>query len=448
MNNTESLQYSESLKKFESTINLLNDNKLNKNNAFEYRIIDEINILFLDSSLFTKEKENLWQKYSLAISSIGKIYGYCVEYIHGEFISFLAGLKLSMPISSSSFKDDKREKSQTDTLRKEDILDKNDTIIINEDYNYFKNLTIKASKGNESNIGLLNYLQVNSSLDLELGQENSCEKISDFAEEINIENFITFSLNEIEQAELFNNEIINKHHNDNIIERVYSNPESPEPQDLSVDNITESASSLSNKLENIEFFDDFNYIKPKERTKISSLKEFSRKKKMNKHPDVFILNEDNIQYDIQPCECMISSQLLSKWKKEAPEININQQIFSNISFFCLNTRQFTMIQRSLQNIKIQSSQDNELEILNIEQNQLSDDTNKNFNFMNIREVKKKILAYISAINGLFNYELNDLKEKTINNINNSLFFAAILHICNDFGFELKTIDNCLYLIVR
>ena len=59
MNFFQSDQYSESLKKFEETLTLLDSNKLSKSNVFEHRITDEINTIFANPSRFLLPSENL-----------------------------------------------------------------------------------------------------------------------------------------------------------------------------------------------------------------------------------------------------------------------------------------------------------------------------------------------------------------------------------------------------
>ena len=82
---------SESLEKFNRTLELLTKNKISKKNAFENRIIDSEGSLIIPTNL--SSNEDSWNYSSSIVEAHGKVFGYCVDYIHEEANRMLGGVK-------------------------------------------------------------------------------------------------------------------------------------------------------------------------------------------------------------------------------------------------------------------------------------------------------------------------------------------------------------------
>lgn len=163
----------ESLEKFATTIELVNKNKVNRTNAFENRVIDEISLLFEE---FAKggSIESLWQKYSTGIEACGKIYGLCVDSVHSDTISVLQGLNRTGVIQDieDENRQDEKKKLKKRVLGGASTLESDEGQISTtrfekyEEYDvYFKTI---SSKFDASNFGglLFNNISVTDNLDL------------------------------------------------------------------------------------------------------------------------------------------------------------------------------------------------------------------------------------------------------------------------------------------
>jgi hypothetical protein len=69
--------------RFVSVREKLSTNKVNKNNAFEMRIANYIEEIFIGIGA-DYSKESMWQKYSAGVDSTTSIYGYCVDHVYSE----------------------------------------------------------------------------------------------------------------------------------------------------------------------------------------------------------------------------------------------------------------------------------------------------------------------------------------------------------------------------
>ena len=438
--------YSESLQKFEKTISLLSENKLNSGNAFDNRIMDEINILFSDPSFFLPEKENLWQKYSIAISSVGRIYGYCVESLFGEVSSFLQGLRIVIPVQINPEKSDRKERLYRDNMMDLEMIERCEMIESSEHDVYFKKLANQAYS-EESGLGLLNCLRVNNQLDLMLDANAPHISTCDTNEEVNLEGLITYSMCELENLELMKGCPTD-------VAKFFER----KPMDLDScssdhgayieNNFSETSSiNINKKLERIELFDDFNYIKQTESLGKNVIRDSknSRRNKTQKKNEAFSISEENVPENIVYSDNIIPSNLLTRWTKEPPELNFSQK-FSSSTFFSLDSRPFTKLKNNRQIEIVDNYSIHDEEIL-VNKGEEKPDISATMNFINIREIKRVILAFINS-EKLPQYELNYIKEKTVPDIDRSLFVVAVLHLCNDHCFLMTTIGEDLFLIVQ
>ena len=443
MNFFQSDQYSESLKKFEETLTLLDSNKLSKSNVFEHRITDEINTIFANPSRFLLPSENLWQKYSVAISSLGKVYKYCVEHVHEEIFSLLVSLKRTLPTPCETIKIEIKDQGRLGTLQDENMITKVDT---DKSFNldsYFRKLANKVFLDSNT-LGLLNYLQISENLNLLTGEDTYSNPLAIEKIEFELEKIINFSLNELETSELIklNDDFQNaKPVNEMLLE-------SESSEGVTVDNncddiVEEDSQSFSQLAENIQLFDDYNYIKQAENPKKKIVKEHLIKKNKEKVQN-FSLNEQNIKFELFFADNMISSATLAKWKKEPNEMKLIPQ-FDKKEFFRLDSRKLTILNKTVIKESIVGVLPLEEEV-RVEKNNVKEDLSSK-NFMNIREIKKVLVDFIKNSSEK-QIEVNKLKESTVQHIHSSLFFVALLHVCNDYCLSLATINDFLHLIMN
>lgn len=445
-------KYSEALKKFEEAVWLISQNKINKTNAFEHRIMDEINAIFSDQSFLLMKGENLWKKYSVAVDSVGKIYGYCVENIYGETFDLLGQLKTALPQKVNTSRDESRT-PYSNLMHEDNIINYSARQNFVPDQNsqeyyvdhYFKKIANKVNIENCS-VGLLNNLQINGNLDLMTGIDSLKKSFDCDHAEIDLSQLITYKVEELESLELLKDYNMPsrdiKSTQDFDFQSRSSEPEEiPEEPDYN-----SYSNSISQKLEKIVLFDDFDYIKPKDTPKIATMKQsVSAMKNKPSRPSVFLLSEEDVPQKLVLCENMISSAVLSKWKKDAPEIDLKEP-FSAQNFYRLETRPFTIIKKSFVNseISIPEHDDQNDFIIEEEPQEITATFGK---FISMRDIKKSISNFVKIQTGNM-IELNQLKNKTAEDISSSLFFAAVLHICNDFSLYIKSFDGYLYLVYK
>ena len=189
---------SESLEKFNRTLELLTKNKISKKNAFENRIIDSEGSLIIPTNL--SSNEDSWNYSSSIVEAHGKVFGYCVDYIHEEANRMLGGVKrTSEPHLSPEAAAKRPIKHGSSTLEpSESNLNE---IVVNKKErfdSYFNFIKYKFDCGMTRSL-LINNVATNSVLDLVfdendlvIGNEEPCT-----SSEVNLEGIVTFSVNEI-----------------------------------------------------------------------------------------------------------------------------------------------------------------------------------------------------------------------------------------------------------
>ena len=195
--NTGVLVANEALDKFQKTAELLSRNKVNKSNAFENRLIDEVDKIF--KVLQVKSEDESWVNYSTVIDACGKIYGYCVDYLHDEAFKILGGVNRTADIEQG-------DEEKPPILHKKftpgvNTLENNEILLNMKDFDKLKspsNCLLSIAKTSDSALmsGLIiNNANVNGVVelvidgdDLIVGNENL-----PLQAEVNLEGIVNFS---------------------------------------------------------------------------------------------------------------------------------------------------------------------------------------------------------------------------------------------------------------
>ena len=195
--NTGVLVANEALEKFQKTAELLSRNKVNKSNAFENRLIDEVDKIF--KVLQVKSEDESWVNYSTVIDACGKIYGYCVDYLHDEAFKILGGVNRTADIEQGD--EDKPPILHKKFTPGVNTLENNELLLNMKDFDKLKNPSnclLSISKASDSALmsGLIiNNANVNGVVelvidgdDLIVGNENL-----PLQAEVNLEGIVNFS---------------------------------------------------------------------------------------------------------------------------------------------------------------------------------------------------------------------------------------------------------------
>lgn len=188
------------LEKFQVTVDLIAKNKLNRHNAFDFRIEDLGLILFGNSENPSEIRE--WMHLSTVVDSLGKLYGYCVDHLYDKTIDLLGGVN-----RTSSDKEHARTPNLIRKMKSNGTnnLESNESEInikhidLQEHFDpYFKNMNKNFDCPNYATM-VFNTISVNNSLNLVLSADDpiSDENYSAEKAEINLEGLMTFSLNEL-----------------------------------------------------------------------------------------------------------------------------------------------------------------------------------------------------------------------------------------------------------
>lgn len=191
----------EALKKFTNTVELLNKNKISRANAFDMRMMDEIQQLFK----FTNGKltDSNWREYSIGLDACGKIYGYCVDHLYEEAFKVLGGVHRTVEIEESP--ENKAISVSKRISRPDATLEENELALNFKDFERCKNtdpyFMAMSKKFDSSNAGtmLLNTSSINSVLDIMLSVDDTVFSntiLPQFAE-VNLEGVVRFSLSEL-----------------------------------------------------------------------------------------------------------------------------------------------------------------------------------------------------------------------------------------------------------
>lgn len=452
----ENQDISDTEKKIETAIELLNKNKVNKNNAFENRIIDEIDALLSSNNIDLNERLRLWTKYSQAIEAIGKIYSLCVDHVYNELMILMSGLKLNIPLPENPVQVVKVCKAFTKTLvdnEAEIIQDINANNIPNVPF--FHSMANKCSQENKT-LSFLNELSIDSNLNILMIYEvleNISYDLSSSKLPCNvfIEGFLDFDDYDLNSLKIFTEKEHLQMPNDRVFDQ--------EPEDaiddfsdiskndlpLSDDEVPETImenSKIADSLEKIDMFNDYNYTKEDHQNKDYGKKICSSSKKKKVYEIKCQIAEDNIEEEIIIGDNQISKSALEKWNKKPKEIEIGPG-FSKDIFYSQFTRPFTMLAHAEDSFRDKSDYFIEPEILDDPSDNVLEDQNL-VAITSLKQLKKKIQEYIEIATD-DQLELNAIKNKTAENVNPSLFFVSILHICTEENFIIDSIENLFYI---
>ena len=194
--------------KLEDTIALVENKKINKSNAFDHQILDELIQVISKDQCFEEETWSKWNKYSSGIFSAGRVYSYCVENIHDETVKLLSGLEVEsapVKIESKEERPSKTYKSRT-LMTVEQLYDPKNEFTETYEFQYFRQKAYQVNLGKLS-LGLLNILEIDSKLDFCTGETKlDCMPVWNCItnNKINLESLINFSLVDIENLKIFN----------------------------------------------------------------------------------------------------------------------------------------------------------------------------------------------------------------------------------------------------
>lgn len=452
----ENQDISDTEKKIETAIELLNKNKVNKNNAFENRIIDEIDALLSSNNIDLNERLRLWTKYSQAIEAIGKIYSLCVDHVYNELMILMSGLKLNIPLPENPVQVVKVCKAFTKTLvdnEAEIIQDINANNIPNVPF--FHSMANKCSQENKT-LSFLNELSIDSNLNILMIYEvleNISYDLSSSKLPCNvfIEGFLDFDDYDLNSLKIFtekehlqmpNGRVFDQEPEDAIDDfSDISKNDLPLSDDEMPETIMEN-SKIADSLEKIDMFNDYNYTKEDHQNKDYGKKICSSSKKKKVYEIKCQIAEDNIEEEIIIGDNQISKSALEKWNKKPKEIEIGPG-FSKDIFYSQFTRPFTMLAHAEDSFRDKSDYFIEPEILDDPSDNVLEDQNLVV-ITSLKQLKKKIQEYIEIATD-DQLELNAIKNKTAENVNPSLFFVSILHICTEKNFIIDSIENLFYI---
>lgn len=436
-------QYSESLARFQKVIDLLRKGKLDQSNAFDNRIIDEINTLYASPQVTLPGHGNLWQKYSVAIDSIGAIYGYCVDNLQNDVISFLQGLCLTVPLPLHLIKPyTKISKFRESTLHLDIGIDARLEIIATRDQAmYFWYLFTLANNGKLA-FGFLNCLQVDKNLDLKISDDDYREQNCEIDQPINYSDLIDFTIEDLQKLDIFPIEIEKVPENPQTFYEIHSNhsiddsipSESPE-----INNCT-----LENRLDQIIFFDDFRFSTETNEA-IDDFRKNKRRKKRNRRLDrknlhSIQISELDVQEEFANAENNFSVDTINC--NSCPAVEKIDEKYSDSIFFQLITRPLTKVKLcgNIEEVQESLGESGSFNFADGNSRLVEDEKGRELlnkvGVLNISQIKKKILEFMN-IENFSEYELNVLKKNTAQDVPSGLFFVSILHLCNDHGFHLE-----------
>ncbi|OMJ70774.1 hypothetical protein SteCoe_31169 [Stentor coeruleus] len=199
--NEPSTLQTEGIEKFQKTVMLLLKNKVNKSNAFENRMIGEIDEIFnLAKANFGEEQ---WRQFSTVLDACGKIYGYCVDYLHEEVFKILGGVNRT--IDSERLTDQKAPILARKIIQGGSTLEQNEFAINFKEFDkclksdpFFSAMSKKFDTSNASSL-LLNNTSINAEINLILTPDDIVigKEQTPMMAEVNLEGIVTFSENEL-----------------------------------------------------------------------------------------------------------------------------------------------------------------------------------------------------------------------------------------------------------
>lgn len=201
LKNEPSTLQTEGLEKFQKTVMLLLKNKVNKSNAFENRMIDEIDKIFILARANFGEEQ--WRQFSTVLDACGKIYGYCVDHLHEEAFKILGGVNRT--VDSERLADQKAPILARKIMQGGSTLEQNECAINFKEFEkclksdpFFSAMSKKFDSSIASSM-LLNNTTINAELNLVLTPDDKVigKELNPMMAEVNLEGIVTFSENEL-----------------------------------------------------------------------------------------------------------------------------------------------------------------------------------------------------------------------------------------------------------
>ena len=208
----------EAFERFTSIVEMLHTNKVTKANAFENRMIDYLSDIFRNLDKNAQDPETIWQKYSTGVDSCGKIYSYCVDFIHSETFRILGGLNRTgnLELDPNNEHPEEENENENKPKKKRRAIDGSSTLELNpqaitttkfdkyEKFDpYFKSVSSRFDASTASGL-LLNNFSLTGTLDLPLGNEKPLTNatISEDNPRIGMDGLLNFTLESLTEEHL------------------------------------------------------------------------------------------------------------------------------------------------------------------------------------------------------------------------------------------------------
>lgn len=199
---------SEAFEKFQKTAELVARNKLNKSNAFDNRLTDEIEVIFNE---IMQSVDHNWTHFSLFIEACGKIYGYCVDYLHDETYKILGGVNRAVE-NEQNIQDKPPSSQKKCLLHGQNTLETHESLLNIKDLDTLnaENPSFAFYRGSidssEFSGLILNKVAVNAGLNSVINEDDLVlgEVTVPQAAEVNLEGIIEFSVCQLLDAEIIN----------------------------------------------------------------------------------------------------------------------------------------------------------------------------------------------------------------------------------------------------
>jgi Condensin complex subunit 2 len=475
----------EPLARFKEAVKLLGKNKLSRNNAFELRIMDEIDSIFATARSILSVED--WRNYSTSLDTCAKVYGYCVDHVYEETFKILGGVARSSafrPVSHAQTPP-RRLISPSRTLEENEAsINCKEFFKLAEGDFYFSSISQRLGSNSVASL-LLNNLFINPQLDLVVSSQDlvSCSPLVANKAEVNLEGIVTFSENELIKMEFFDSKagIINGimpsiSDIGNVRDIIYGNIENFNDCEsiFSVDqefvpniqeNYYEDHQQANNQTyeERIDINDDFNYIKTSKKvwfSRDSLVKNVTeRPKKRRRQPDpveefltlpIFIQKiEEASENENLICKKDLddykTAKLNSKTEKGYREGRLTELFTRNGRYTGISSLErgvFNEIQDNDDPLWIDPTGEMNSTPLPLIQE-----------YLNIKKLKESVwnlcerhtkTDFFSVLAEL-STELEE--EEELKPLSVHTCFMIILHLANEQNLELKKIDDCNFQII-
>lgn len=197
-----SFECSDGLDRFQKTVDLISRNKVNKSNAFENRLVDEVDEMFRRvKGGGDRNGDRSWTYFSVVVEACGKIYGYCVDYLHDETFKILGGVNRTVD-SELSTQDRPPTVQKKCQVHGQGTLETCEGLLMVKDLEnlVFEDTSFRLIRNSfdltEFSTLILNKVSTNPSLDLVVAAEDLVieEESTPQTAEVNLEGIIEFSV--------------------------------------------------------------------------------------------------------------------------------------------------------------------------------------------------------------------------------------------------------------